>query len=296
MSAIFLSHSSKDNVVAAEISARLKQQGHRSMFLDFDPVDGIPAGRDWEQELYTRLRACRALIVLCSEHSMSSPWCFVEISHAKALGKYVIPIKVAPCTINPILTSRQVLDLTLDREEAYVRLFQALKSAGLDPQDAFDWDGSRPPYPGLMSFDYEDAAVFFGRDREIQDGLDVLNRLQHFGGHRLVMVFGASGSGKSSIVRAGLLPRLGRNRTQWLLVPPFRPLGNPLRELALVLSQALKALKVDRGWREIRDAFHGPQTGSGKILFDIATDLRAAAQQSQATVLLVIDQLEEVLW
>ncbi len=294
MSAIFLSHSSKDNAAAAEMKERLGQQGHRSLFLDFDPADGIPAGRDWEQELYNQLRACRAFIILCSEHSMSSPWCFAEITHAKALGKYVIPVKVEACTINPILTSRQVLDLTQDREEAYGRLFQALKSAGLDPQDAFDWDGSRPPYPGLLSFAYEDAAVFFGRDREIQDGLDVLSRLQHFGGHRLVMVFGASGSGKSSFVRAGLLPRLERNRSQWLIVPPFRPLGNPLQELSLVLAQALAALGVDRNWRDIRDMLHGSLAGSGKVLLDFATDLRASARQPQATVLLVIDQLEEI--
>ena len=294
MSAIFLSHSSKDNAAASEMKVRLEAHGHRSLFLDFDPADGIPAGRDWEQELYNRLRSCRAFIVLCSEHSMSSSWCFAEITHAKALGKYVIPVKIGPCTINPILTSHQILDLTADREESYAKLFQGLKSAGLDPQNAYDWDVRRPPYPGLKSFDYEDAAVFFGRDREIQDGLDVLSRLRHFGGHRLVMVIGASGSGKSSFVRAGLLPNLARNRSEWLIVPPFRPLGNPLREFSLVLAQAFAASGGNRGWREIRDAFQASSPDSGEALVDLATDLRALAQQPQATVLLVIDQMEEV--
>jgi hypothetical protein len=75
MAAIFISHSSKDAAFAAEFQQRLQRQGHRSIFLDFDPANGIPAGRDWERELYTQLRACRALVVLCSEHPCSSDSC-----------------------------------------------------------------------------------------------------------------------------------------------------------------------------------------------------------------------------
>ena len=149
----------------------MRAEGHRSVFLDFDPENGIPAGRDWEQELYRRLRACQAVIVLCSEHSMASHWCFAEITHAKALGKQVFPVKVEPCTIDPVLTSSQILDLTADREEAYRRLWAGLRAAGLDPADAFDWDGSRPPYPGLLAFQEEDAGIYFGREGEIHDGL-----------------------------------------------------------------------------------------------------------------------------
>jgi hypothetical protein len=293
MGTIFLSHSSKDNAVAADMKVRLDQQGYRSVFLDFDPADGIPVGRDWEKELYSHLRACRAFLVLCSEHSMSSPWCFAEITHAKALGKYVVPVKIAPCTINQILTSRQVLDLTTDVETGYRRLFAALKSSGLDPHDAFDWDASRPPYPGMLSFAEQDAAVFFGRDQEIRDSLDVLDRLQHFGGPRLVMVFGASGSGKSSFVRAGLVPRLKRDRERWLLVPPMRPLTDPLRELALAMSEAFTALGAERPWRDLHDMLCAAVDGTA--LLDLATDLRAAARCPQASVLLIIDQFEENL-
>ena len=75
MSAIFISHSSLDNTIAADVRARLEEQGHRSVFLDFDPAAGIPVGRNWEQELYQQLRGCQAVIVLCSQHSMSSRWC-----------------------------------------------------------------------------------------------------------------------------------------------------------------------------------------------------------------------------
>ena len=55
MGAIFSSHSSKDDSVAAELKCRLENEGHRSVFLDFDPEQGIPPGRDWERELYRQL-------------------------------------------------------------------------------------------------------------------------------------------------------------------------------------------------------------------------------------------------
>jgi hypothetical protein len=177
MSIIFISHSSRDNKAATELRSFLEEQGHQSVFLDFDPAEGIPAGRSWEKELYAQLRGCQAVIVLCSEHSMSSDWCFAEITHAKSLGKHLFPIKVGPCNLRAVLTDVQVLDLSDDREDAYQRLGRGLIIAGLDPRNFFDWDGSRPPYPGLLAFKEEDAAIFFGRDDAIQQGLDVLNRL-----------------------------------------------------------------------------------------------------------------------
>ncbi len=295
MAAIFLSHSSKDNAAADVIKARLAERGHRSVFLDFDPADGIPAGREWEQELYARLRACRVFVVLCTEDSMQSPWCFAEITHAKALGKLVIPVKIAPCEVAPILLSRQVVDMQGDIEDGYRRLFAALDREGLDPRQMFDWDGSRPPFPGLLSFGERDAAVFFGREGEIQDGLDALTRLRRLGGARLTMVLGASGCGKSSFVRAGLLPRLARDPDQWLVVAPLRPQTDPLTQLALVLSGALAQAGSRREWRDIREALRKAEDG-GTVLLDLATDLRLAADRSEATVLLVVDQFEENLF
>ena len=152
---------------------------------------------------------------------MASMWCFAEITHAKALGKTIIPIKVGECVVNTILISRQVLDLTKDKDNAYGRLWAGLKILGLDSRDTFDWDPKRSPYPGLMAFQQEDAAVFFGREPEILEGLDALNRLRQFGGARLLMVLGSSGSGKSSLVRAGIVPRLRRDPERWLIISPF---------------------------------------------------------------------------
>lgn len=67
-----------------------------------------------------------------------------------------------------------------------------------DPPDA---DDQRSPYVGLRSFEQADADLFFGRDAAVQRLVDLL------GDHRAVTVVGPSGSGKSSLVRAGCCPR-----------------------------------------------------------------------------------------
>ena len=296
MSAIFISHSSKDNAVAEKIRAMLSEQGHRSVFLDFHPENGIPSGRNWEKELYLNLRACQAVIVVCSEHSAASQWCFAEITQARALGKHLFPVKVATCEIPQFLNDVQITDITVNHDDAYRRLLSGLKKAGLDPANAFEWDRTRAPYPGLLTFEEQDAAVYFGRDDAIQASTETLNRLQRFGGARLVLVLGASGSGKSSLVRAGVVPRLKRDPDRWLVLGPFRPLGRPLDQFSLVLADAFALFGVRRDWKEIREVLKtAVDQVSGPQVLDLVNDLRVASGRRDATVLLVVDQLEELL-
>jgi WD40 repeat protein len=294
MTAIFLSHSSKDGAATAEMNDRLRDNGYRSLFLDFDPANGIPAGRDWEQELYAQLRACRVVIILCSPDSMRSKWCFAEVTHAKALGKPVIPVKIAECELEAILLTHQIVDLTVDPERGYDSLFTSLRKEGVDPRLLFDWDDTRAPYPGLPAFREEDAAVYFGRDPEIEQAQATMRRLRSLGGDRLTIVLGASGSGKSSFVRAGLIPRLKQNRDEWLVVPPFSPLHDPLRELAAALASAFRAEGSQREWSDIHRRMCDASNG-GQAVLDIMMDLRQEAGSLQSTVLLVIDQFEETL-
>jgi len=67
-----------------------------------------------------------------------------------------------------------------------------------------DTGTDEPPYRGLVRFEPGDEGLFFGRDRLVGELLELVCE------HRLAMVFGASGSGKSSLLRAGLIPRLRR--------------------------------------------------------------------------------------
>jgi WD40 repeat protein len=93
------------------------------------------------------------------------------------------------------------------------------------------------PYPGVRPFTRDEAAIFFGRDEQV-DGL--LARLQT---SRLVAVAGESGCGKSSLVRAGLLPALDAGflldaRSRWRIAD-LRPGNHPMQNLAAALSMAL---------------------------------------------------------
>jgi formylglycine-generating enzyme required for sulfatase activity/energy-coupling factor transporter ATP-binding protein EcfA2 len=90
------------------------------------------------------------------------------------------------------------------------------------------------PYPGLRPFEAEEWSIFFGRERMIDD---VIGRLA---ANRLVMVHGSSGSGKSSLIRAGVLPKLARQHLRagapWRTCS-IRPSGGPLWNLAKELAR-----------------------------------------------------------
>lgn len=87
--------------------------------------------------------------------------------------------------------------------------------------DDFAWDSSRSPYPGLEAFGHEDVGVFFGRDEKIAELMDLVQLAFPGGPGRFVAVVGPSGSGKSSLLRAGVLPRLRRDPERWVVLPPL---------------------------------------------------------------------------
>ncbi|KST65375.1 nSTAND1 domain-containing NTPase [Mastigocoleus testarum] len=98
------------------------------------------------------------------------------------------------------------------------------------------------PYKGLSAFREEDAGLFFGRDRFIADLVKaVLNK-------PLVPVVGASGSGKSSVVFAGLVPQLKNNHR--VKIVSFRPGKNPFDALAVALSAHYKSQEPEHSKEE----------------------------------------------
>ena len=94
------------------------------------------------------------------------------------------------------------------------------------------------PYKGLRAFDEADAADFFGRT-DLVDGLVRRLGRSELGG-RLVLVVGGSGTGKSSVVRAGLLPRLRGGAvpgSEHWFVTTMLPGATPFKELAAALRR-----------------------------------------------------------
>ena len=299
MSAIFISHSSADNPAAVEMKAWLEAQGHTSLFLDFDPEAGIKGGAGWEQTLYQKLRQCQAVIALLTPNWLVSKWCFAELVQARERGKAIFPVKVRPCEAGGVFSDIQHIDLTARPEDGYERLRIGLLERGLDPLDVFDWDPKRPPYPGLLAFQEQDAAIFFGRGEDTLKTLEILDAIRRQGSEvaRFVLLLGASGSGKSSLARAGVIPRLRKKPAEWLPVPSFRPQVEPLDELAMALAAGFETQGRPRDWSTIRTDLHKAAAQSpvdGQALLGLARDLAMATRQPETTVLLTIDQAEEL--
>ncbi|MBY5904156.1 TIR domain-containing protein [Rhizobium leguminosarum] len=232
MGALFISHSSKNNGAAVKVRDWLREQGWRDTFLDLDPEHGLAPGQRWQEELKKAGERCSAVIVLVSQEWVASRWCLTEFLVASQLGKRIFPILIAPTSFADLpveLTAHfQMADMSRPEigEDGLNRLRLGLKRAGLDPKD-FPWpppgQPGRPPYRGLLTLEEADAAIFLGRDDEITRGLDALRRMRGGQRERVLVILGASGSGKSSFLRAGLLARLGRDEENFLVLPTVRP-------------------------------------------------------------------------
>ncbi len=131
----------------------------------------------------------------------------------------------------------------------------------------------RPPYPGMAAFQEDDAARFFGRER------DVAAAVARLATQPLLVLAGPSGVGKSSFVRAGVVPSL-RAAGAWE-VAIARPGRDPLGNLVAALAP-LGALPDDTAAR-LRD-----EPGL------LGTLMRDVARARDEHVLVFIDQLEEV--
>ncbi len=144
------------------------------------------------------------------------------------------------------------------------------------------------PYRGLRFFREEDAAFFFGRDAFIQRLLGEVDK------HQLVAVIGPSGSGKSSVVRAGLIPKLRESSSNdvWDIVTMV-PGDRPLQSLAAALVPLLEPdmTEIDR-LKEVGKLAECLATGQIRLQDVVSRALEK--QQGTNRLMIFIDQWEEL--
>lgn len=139
------------------------------------------------------------------------------------------------------------------------------------------------PYRGLSAFREEDKDLFFGREEFVQQLVDAVKK------HPLVPVIGASGSGKSSVVLAGLIPRLEADVT-WL-IESFRPQIQPFYGLASALVR-VRYSKQNQNDRDHQTSHLFEQMQGNRKLWQEITDI--LKENPGKRLLLVIDQFEEL--
>lgn len=149
---------------------------------------------------------------------------------------------------------------TLELPRVVATLFQPPKDAQMD---------DRPPYKYLDPFEPRDAGIFHGRDHDIA-------RLQRaFSASRLLIVYGASGMGKTSLVQAGLLPSLAAERYAWVIVRLVE--AHPTEDIKKAL---VNTFGIDRQYLAAEQP--------------LVEAVRAAAMAVRKTVIIVVDQGEEM--
>jgi formylglycine-generating enzyme required for sulfatase activity len=330
VSRIFLSHSSADTAQAIALCEWLAAEGWNDVFLDLDPEGGLKAGERWQAALKGAAERCELAILLISPGWVASKWCLAEFLLAKSLNKRIFGVIVAPTPLTDLpseLTAEwQLADLTagaLDRQititlppgdrTATVAFAQrgldylraGLQQAGLDAR-YFAWppesDLQRSPYRGLRPLDTEDAGIFFGRAAPVVKALEHLRGLRDAPAPRLLVILAASGAGKSSFLRAGLLPRLQREDRAFVTLPIIRPQEATLfgeTGLLRALESACAGAGIALSRSELRAAVHGGAGMLAPILQGLVEKSMGvhpgeAGRAKPPTLVLSIDQAEEL--
>ncbi len=133
------------------------------------------------------------------------------------------------------------------------------------------------PFPGLRPFQAHEAHLFFGRERYIDTIIEKLN-LHHF-----VSIVGNSGSGKSSLLRAGVIPKLIKSN-DWIVLT-MRPGKHPVEELYHVLNSN-SALQLNTNAEQQLTILQNNELGLVQIVRN--------SLPSGKRLLLVVDQFEEL--
>jgi WD40 repeat protein len=288
---VFLSHASGDKPVVERIAEQLRREGLR-VFLD---SSDLTPGEHWQRELAEGLARSRTCALFVGPHPLGR-WQLEELELAlvwanRRRGCRVFAVLLPgaedpfdPHQLPPFLSTRTWVDLrgSTSSRHALQRLLNAIKGIAQSSAAPTESSDDVVPYRGLASFEEEHAEFFFGRERDVQRLLEILKASP------LLCVVGPSGSGKSSLVRAGLVPRL-RNGVlvdvEACKVCLLRPGAHPLEALATQLAPLGAGSSMQATLNDLTD---------DRRSLHLAVSLALGADSPGSRVLIVVDQLEEV--
>ena len=185
----------------------------------------------------------------------------------------------------PVFADGRVLGMVVQRLERDARQGLVIPAFAL----ARAWPPLATPYPGLPAFDADTAHLFFGRGRAVTPDAEPTGTLKELldrlNAQRLVALMGASGSGKSSLAKAGVADVY--RRRGWTVLT-LRPGLEPLRNLAEAIATEVEGLKPSPERLQAMDRWEQALEANR-----LAEALALARGQGAGGVLIVVDQFEE---
>jgi WD40 repeat protein len=300
---VFLSHNKSDKPAVEELARRLLEQDITPWLDDWNLIPGKP----WQEDLESALANCATCAVFMGPSGIS-PWQNEEMRAAidrrvRESSFRVIPVLLPGAQREErsrlpafmVATTWVEFRKSLNEEEAYYRLICGIQGKEPGPliRDREQPIENMQPYRGLESFYQEHARFFFGREALTEW---LLNELQLSYGpketNRFLAIIGASGSGKSSLARAGLVSALKQgaigDSKNWPIVI-LRPGQDPLESLAIAISAEENLRQFIPPIKTIISEFSDDKKA---LHWAVRKALHGMPETSR--VFLLIDQFEEI--
>ena len=294
---IFLSVAPADMVFAERLRADLQEQG----IVVWDEQHGLTdICPDADNHVRQAIRASQAVLLIDSPQARTSRTVSKHRYLADLYQRRLILVWIGNDKNTPVSSaSRQDMVLVDAHSTPYevVRRWveAALSQHSLGVSEVESPRGDpRNPYKGLHPFTADDVGDFFGRQCLVSELVnDVASLLpaatsSSTDNERCLSIIGPSGSGKSSVVMAGLLPRLQQgalpDSERWVYLKPMLPGKHPIE----ALIQALKHHLPDISLKTLREDLEDDTTQGLHLL---ATQL---VKESRSRVVLLVDQFEEL--
>jgi WD40 repeat protein/energy-coupling factor transporter ATP-binding protein EcfA2 len=294
---VFLSHNSADKISVEALARRLRDESGLQPWLDTWQL--IP-GKPWQEALEQALSQSRTCAIFIGPDGFGA-WHREEMRVALDARVSdpefrVIPVLLPDAnmpergSLPPFLTRHTWVDFRpgLDDAHAFHSLISGIKGVAPDPPDGSD--DAICPYLGLHPFRAEDADYFFGRDALTQWLVEDVRQ------GNFLAIIGPSGSGKSSLAQAGLLPALrdgalsGSDR--WL-IRILTPGAEPVTALASQLLPLLNPADPIAARRSLADGLRADPRELTRVVDQILAD-RATSDSGPTRLLLLVDQFEEI--
>ena len=300
---VFLSHDSSDKPLVEQLARRLVRSGIEPWLDKWNLIPGQP----WQEAIEDALEVCVSCAVFIGSNG-TSPWQNEEMRAAidrrvhDSRGEFrVIPVLLPGANrgersrLPSFLAATTWVEFheSLEEEEPFHRLLCGIRGVEPGPSPGEAVYQGACPYRGLEFFDVDHAPFFFGREALTGWLLDELRPAEGKGSeNRFLGIVGPSGSGKSSLARAGLIASLDRGEVKGSAAWPvavIRPGAEPLENLAIAVFQATRSEEKTSSIRELIKEFR-----ESERTLHLFARLALDRAQKTARLLVLVDQFEEV--